>query len=97
MQLSDLIQQPNSIIIDVRESWEFSGGNVEGSVNIPLGEVPARVDEIARMGNPIILVCASGNRSGMAANFLAARGVQNVYNGGGWYETERARRIARRA
>ncbi|MFZ2897497.1 MAG: rhodanese-like domain-containing protein [Saprospiraceae bacterium] len=97
MQLTDLIQQPNSVIIDVRETWEFSGGHVEGSLNIPLGEVPSRMNEIAQMGNPIILVCASGNRSGMAAHFLAARGVQNVYNGGGWYETERARRIAKRA
>lgn len=97
MHLHELIQQPNAVIIDVRETWEFSGGHVNGSVNIPLGDVPGQIAQIQQMGNPIILVCASGNRSGMAANFLAARGIQNVYNGGGWYEVERMRLIAKRA
>jgi phage shock protein E len=97
MRTKDLIQQHNAIIIDVRETWEFQGGHVEGSFNIPLGEVPPRLEEFKNMEGPIVLICASGNRSGMAANWLAAQGVKNVYNGGGWYEVNRIVKEAKRA
>lgn len=72
------------VIIDVRSEMEFMGGNVAGSINIPLHEVPNRIDEIKAMGNPI-LCCASGGRSGQAADFLKANGIE-CENGGGWME-----------
>lgn len=72
-------------IIDVRTFGEFSGGNVAGSVNIPLQEVPHRIDEIKALSQPIILCCASGNRSGQAANFLKNQGI-DCENGGSWLE-----------
>jgi rhodanese-related sulfurtransferase len=71
-------------IVDVRSSMEFMGGNVSGSVNIPLQEIPSRLDEFKAMNNPI-LCCASGNRSGQAVNFLKANGIE-CENGGGWME-----------
>tara|TARA_B100000508_G_scaffold141096_1_gene146859 strand:+ start:85733 stop:85993 length:261 start_codon:yes stop_codon:yes gene_type:complete len=71
-------------IIDVRSPMEFMGGNIAGSINIPLQEIPARMEEIKQMNNPI-LCCASGNRSGQAVNFLLANGIQ-CENGGGWME-----------
>jgi len=97
MQLRDLIRKPNAIIIDVRERWEFLFGHVEGSFNIPLGEVPGRVNEFLEMEGPILLVCASGNRSGTAAQFLSSRGVREVYNGGGWYEVQQIKKAIKRA
>ncbi|MBK6905413.1 MAG: rhodanese-like domain-containing protein [Saprospirales bacterium] len=96
-QLRELIQQPDSIIIDVRETWEFQAGHVEGSFNMPLGEVPGRVKEFLDMQGPIILVCASGNRSGMAANFLSARGILKVFNGGGWHAVSSIQKAVKRA
>ncbi|MCB0380661.1 MAG: rhodanese-like domain-containing protein [Flavobacteriales bacterium] len=71
-------------IVDVREPFEYEMGRVEGSVNIPLGEVPGRVDEFKNMKKPLVLCCASGGRSGQATSFLAQNGVEEVYNGGGW-------------
>ena len=71
-------------IVDVREPYEFQSGRVEGSINIPLGEVPGRVEEFKNMKKPLVLCCASGGRSGQAANFLAQHGVEDVHNGGGW-------------
>tara|TARA_R110002094_G_scaffold152754_4_gene140505 strand:+ start:727 stop:963 length:237 start_codon:yes stop_codon:yes gene_type:complete len=65
-------------IIDVRSLGEFAGGNVAGSLNIPLQEIPKRVEEIKSMEQPIVLCCASGNRSGQAANFLKNHGVDSV-------------------
>lgn len=71
-------------IIDVRSPMEFMGGNIAGSINIPLQEIPAKLEEIRQMNNPV-LCCASGNRSGQAVNFLKANGVE-CENGGGWME-----------
>jgi rhodanese-related sulfurtransferase len=39
---------------------------------------------------PLILCCASGNRSGHAAQFLQQHGLQEVYNGGGWMQVNAA-------
>ncbi|XOV93889.1 MAG: rhodanese-like domain-containing protein [Bacteroidota bacterium] len=72
-------------IIDVRTPGEFQGGNVAGSINIPLNEITVRVDEIKKMQQPILLCCASGNRSGMATHILTQEGI-NCKNGGSWLE-----------
>lgn len=71
-------------IVDVREPFEFQMGRVEGSINIPLGEVPERIEEFKNMKKPLVLCCASGGRSGQATHFLSQNGVDQVYNGGGW-------------
>ena len=72
-------------IVDVRTPGEFMGGNVPGSINIPLNEVPQRIDEFKAMQQPILLCCMSGGRSGQATGFLQAQGIE-CYNGGGWME-----------
>lgn len=71
-------------IIDVRTPSEFSMGKVEGSINIPLNEIPDRIEEFKNIDGDIVLCCASGNRSGQATMFLEQNGLNNVYNGGGW-------------
>lgn len=86
MQLSDLLKQPGVKVIDVRTPAEFSGGNVAGSQNIPLNEVPHRLDEFKSIAGPIVLCCASGNRSGQAAAFLKQQGLRDVYNAGSWLD-----------
>ncbi|MGN6248586.1 MAG: rhodanese-like domain-containing protein [Ginsengibacter sp.] len=72
-------------IIDVRTPGEFMGGNVAGSINIPLNEIPQRVNEIKSMPQPIVLCCASGARSGQATGFLKNYGI-NCINGGSWFD-----------
>jgi len=89
MQLSDLLKTPGTRIIDVRTPGEFAAGHVAGSINIPLNEVPARVNEF-RSEAPVILCCQSGNRSGQAANFLLSNGLENIHNGGGWLDVNYA-------
>ena len=71
-------------IIDVRTPGEFMMGKVEESINIPLDEVPSRVEEFKTIEGDIVLCCASGGRSGQATMFLQQNGLSNVYNGGGW-------------
>lgn len=73
----------NKTIIDVRTPVEFMGGSVAGSINIPLHEMVARIDEIKQMPQPIILCCVSGSRSGQAMAFLRNKGIE-CENGGSW-------------
>ncbi|MFT5858816.1 MAG: phage shock protein E [Flavobacteriaceae bacterium] len=72
-------------LIDVRSVGEFTGGNVAGSVNIPLDEVVAREEEIMALAQPVVFCCASGNRSGKATDYFKAKGL-DCENGGGWME-----------
>lgn len=73
-------------IIDVRTEGEFAMGRVDGTRNIPLNQVPDRVEEFRAMDRPLVLICQSGNRSGQATEFLKAHGLTEVYNGGGWMQ-----------
>ncbi|MCC6584903.1 MAG: rhodanese-like domain-containing protein [Chitinophagales bacterium] len=75
--------QNKQTIIDVRSYAEYMGGHVAGSINIPLQDLPQHLDEIKSMPQPIILCCASGNRSGQAMMFLRNQGI-NCENGGSW-------------
>ena len=71
-------QQNGAQLVDVRERWEYRVGHIPDAKNIPLGELLDRVDELRE---PVILVCASGNRSGQAAHYLTEHGIiKNVAN-----------------
>ena len=72
-------------IVDVRTPSEFMGGHVAGSINIPLQEIQTRIEEIANMAQPIVLCCASGNRSGQATVYLKSLGI-DCENGGSWMD-----------
>lgn len=85
MSLENLIKNNEGTIVDVRTPSEFMGGKVAGSINIPLNEVPSRMTEIKDLKMPLILCCASGNRSGQATAFLQANGVE-CHNGGSWMD-----------
>ncbi|SDL58923.1 Rhodanese-like domain-containing protein [Salinimicrobium catena] len=85
MEIEKLIKENKGTIVDVRTRAEYSGGHVAGSVNIPLNEIPLRMDELEAMDEPLILCCASGMRSGQAANFLDRQGMECL-NGGSWLE-----------
>lgn len=86
MGIKEIINNPSATLVDVRTPGEFMGGHVANSINIPLNEVPDRVEEFKNMSKPIVVCCLSGGRSGQAAAFLTANGVSEVYNGGGWME-----------
>ncbi len=73
-------------IVDVRTPAEFAGGHVPGSVNIPLNEVPDRVEEFRAMDKPLVLCCRSGARSDNAMRFLQQQGITDVHNGGSWQQ-----------
>jgi phage shock protein E len=81
--IKELVAVEGATVIDVRGSWEFESGHVNGAINIPLDEIPTALDEIKDMKQPIIVYCRSGNRSAMAQQFLMQGGIARVVNGGG--------------
>ena len=83
MSIKELINNPEVTIVDVRTPGEFMAENVVGSINIPLDEMMEREDELKAL-QPMVMCCASGNRSGQAVAYLTANGFDAVYNGGGW-------------
>ena len=73
-------------VVDVSTPEEFSGGHVTGSLNIPLNELPQRVEELSHHDGPVFICAASGLQSSQAENFLRDRGLSNVYDGGSWMD-----------
>ena len=84
--MEDLLKDPSTKVVDVRETSEFAMGHFDGAINIPLGIIPFRLDEFKAMQGPIVVYCRSGNRSGMAMNLLKQAGLAEVYNGGGLHD-----------
>ena len=54
-------------LVDVRSPSEFASGHLEGALNLPVGQLSARMGELGPKGTPIVVYCASGTRSAMAA------------------------------
>jgi rhodanese-related sulfurtransferase len=79
----ELLQNPNTVIIDVRSPEEFAAGHIRQSINIPLPEISGSMERLEEF-DYVIFVCRTGNRSGQARGFLIEREVENVYNGGAW-------------
>lgn len=72
-----------AVIIDVRSPGEYKAGHVQGSKNYPLDNIRSKIAELKKMSKPVITVCRSGSRSGIAKGILKSAGIE-VYNGGAW-------------
>ena len=77
------------LLVDVRTPEEYAEGFIAGSVNIPLQELEARLNEIPR-DMPVVVYCRSGNRATQAADLLIRNGYSDVYNMGGVSQWEAA-------
>ena len=75
-----------ALIVDVRTEAEFSSASNPSSINIPLAKIDAESGSLPK-NKPIIVCCASGTRSGIAARILLAKGLGPVLNAGPWANT----------
>jgi phage shock protein E len=81
IKMKDLINK--GTVVDVRSPQEFAGEHFPNAINVPLEQVPQKVNEFKEMPKPIIAYCRSGNRSGMAVSMLKQAGITDAINGGG--------------
>lgn len=76
--------QTGAQALDVREPDEVERGSVAGSVAVPLGDLPQRLDAVPH-GRPLLVYCASGMRSTTAASILERAGIGPAVNLRGGY------------
>jgi len=69
-----------ALLVDVRTAGEYQDGGIEGSVNIPIQELPGRMDELGEKDRPIVVYCQSGGRSAMAKRLLEGNGFTKVHD-----------------
>ncbi len=67
------------VYLDVRTPMEFKSNHIQGFKNIPVDQVPNRINEIPK-DKEIVIICQSGARSSSAARFLKQNGYDNVIN-----------------
>ncbi|MDZ7646230.1 MAG: rhodanese-like domain-containing protein [Cytophagales bacterium] len=84
MNVEKIIQNQEGTIVDVRTPGEFQGGHVAGSINIPVNELSQRIEELKSLKSPLVLCCASGGRSAMAAHLLKQQAIA-CCDGGSWH------------
>ncbi|WP_409330066.1 rhodanese-like domain-containing protein [Trujillonella humicola] len=80
-----------AVLLDVREEDEWVHGHVAGATHIPMGQVPARLDDVPE-ADPLYVVCRGGGRSARVAAWLNQNGYDAVNVAGGMGEWEAAGR-----
>jgi len=87
--MNEILKKEDVLVVDVRNPWEYEEGHVKNAMNIPLHEIPARIEEFRKLNGPVIFYCRSGNRSGAAVHILKVAGITNVFNGGGIFDMQK--------
>ena len=73
-----------TLLLDVREPVEWEHGHIDGAVNVPLMQLPARLEELPDAH--LVVVCAVGGRSGQAVAWLTVQGRRATNLEGGMVE-----------
>lgn len=80
-----LERRENAVWLDVREPNEWNLGHLPGAVHIPRGNLESKVEALVPREASVIVYCARGNRSALAADTLQAMGYADVVSmAGGW-------------
>ena len=80
-----------ALFLDVREQDEWDEGHIPGAVHVPRGHLESRVERLAPdHERPVVVYCASGNRSAFAAKTLSELGYEDVVSlAGGFTDWKR--------
>jgi rhodanese-related sulfurtransferase len=81
-ELARVRDSGNVALIDVRRRDEYEEFHVPGAVLIPLDELPDRLGELPPV-SPLYIICRTGHRSGIAAEFLAEQQIEAINVAGG--------------
>lgn len=75
-QAADLLAGGKAKLIDVREPWEITTAHIEGSLAMPMGDVPARAHQELDPDDRLLVVCHHGVRSMNVAFWLRGQGFE---------------------
>ena len=80
LQVTQLINQGKSLILDVRSAEEFATGHLQNAKHIPLPELSTRLKELEKSKTAtIITICERGTRAASAASLLKKAGFEQVF------------------
>jgi molybdopterin/thiamine biosynthesis adenylyltransferase/rhodanese-related sulfurtransferase len=90
-QARELVEECEAAVVDVRERDEWEEGHLPRAVHIPRGNLESRIEgAVPDKSHPVLLYCASGNRSAFAAKTLEELGYENVLSlAGGFTDWKR--------
>lgn len=75
------------LLIDTREPAEWAAGHIPGAALLPRGILEGKIEDLASDADqPIVLYCASGGRSALAAESLQRMGYRNVLSLAGGFK-----------
>ena len=81
LEATQLINRQDALVLDVREQAEFAQSHILNSRGLPLSQLEARVGDVQKFKDkPVIVYCATGNRSSAAVVTLKKHGFTNVVN-----------------
>jgi glyoxylase-like metal-dependent hydrolase (beta-lactamase superfamily II)/rhodanese-related sulfurtransferase len=83
-ELDGLLAEDAVVLVDIRNPGEVEMGRIPGSTNIPLAQLRNRLDMLPT-DRPIVVHCAGGWRSSVAASLLRAQGFDDVWDLEGGY------------
>ena len=68
-ELAEHLEDTSPLLLDVREPWEFEICHIDGSINLPMSQIPAHLEQLEDAGE-IVLICHHGIRSLRVAGYL---------------------------
>jgi len=81
-----------AVYLDVREPNEWNLGRIPGAVHLPRGNLETKIEALVERGQRVVVYCARGNRSALAALTMQQMGYENVASMsrgfGGWVDVE---------
>jgi rhodanese-related sulfurtransferase len=76
-----MLNREDGLVIDVREDAEWSNGHIPNARHVALAKLDGAIADLAKhKDRPIVVCCASGNRSMMACSKLRRAGFEKVFN-----------------
>ncbi len=85
-EAAQILRQKNARLVDVRELWEFDATHIEGSLHMPMGQVPNRALTELKTGERLIVLCHHGVRSLRVTEWLRKQGFDQAQSLAGGIE-----------
>lgn len=84
------IAQGDYVLVDVREASEFAAGHIPEARHVPLAKIPAELDRLRALDQPVAFVCRTGARSARATQQARGAGIDARNLRGGMLAWKRA-------